>query len=368
MEGLHPYQKIKVQEITGRYLPYRTVLEFLSAGFPGPQKVHLGASVNGQPLYGVRLGRGAIRVLLWSQMHGNETTTTRAVLDLLRWLGKGEEEGASLLDALQLFFIPVLNPDGAGAYTRFNANQVDLNRDAQSQSQPESRILRQVYEDFTPHYCFNLHDQRTIFGVGQNPVPATLSFLAPAASEQRDFTPGRHKAARLIGRIAGALGHGIGVGRYDDTFNPNCVGDYFQARGTPTLLFEAGHFPGDYEREITRYHVFRALQIALLAIRDKTHEGLSLEPYLGIPENRECFVDVLVRNAHALGKGQPKGSLLGVQYEEVLQDNRIRFVPRCLPPGQLASKWGHRQFDAENPEDFSALKADAALYAILQGK
>lgn len=368
MESLHAYQEIKVQGITGRYLPYRTVEGFLATGLPESLKVPLGTSVKGRPLHGVCIGRGATRVLMWSQMHGNETTTTRAVLDLLHWLGKGGADASSLLDGLQLFVIPVLNPDGADAYTRFNANQIDLNRDAQQQSQPESRILRQVYEDFTPDYCFNLHDQRTIYGVGHQPVPATLSFLAPAANGNRDFTPGRQTAARLIGRIAADLGHGIGIGRYDDTFNPNCVGDSFQALGTPTLLFEAGHFPGDYEREITRYHVFRALAAALLAIRLKGYEEVPLGVYQNIPENRECFVDVLVRNPQALGMGHPKGSLLGVQYEEVLQENHIRFVPRRLPPAQLASKWGHRHFDAGNPEDLRALKADVALYASLQEK
>jgi hypothetical protein len=367
MDNSLPYQKFKVQEITGRYLPYAKVAGYLSAHFRGSEMVRLGASVKGQPVYGIRIGRGTTRVLLWSQMHGNESTTTRGLLDLLRWLKDGGPEGASLLHDLQVFVIPVLNPDGADAYTRFNANQADLNRDAQLQREPESRILRQVYETFAPDYCFNLHDQRTIFGVGQDPVPATLSFLAPAANEQREFTPGRCIAARLIARIAGVLGNDLGVGRYDDTFNPNCVGDTFQARATPTLLFEAGHFPGDYEREVTRYHLFRALRIALLAIRDKTHEEVSLESYLGIPENRECFVDVLISNAHALGMGHPKGSLLGVQYEEVLQDNRIRFVPRMLPPGQLASKWGHRHFDAGNPEDLRALKEDPALRVLLQG-
>jgi hypothetical protein len=35
----------------------------------------------------------------------------------------------------------------------------------------------------------------------------------------------------------------------DDSFNLNCIGDTFQAMGVPTLLFEAGHFEGDYQRE-----------------------------------------------------------------------------------------------------------------------
>ena len=37
-----------------------------------------------------------------------------------------------------------------------------------------------------------------------------------------------------------------GISRYDDQFNPNCVGDYFTKCGTPTILFEAGHYINDY--------------------------------------------------------------------------------------------------------------------------
>jgi hypothetical protein len=43
-----------------------------------------------------------------------------------------------------------------------NANEVDLNRDSQNLTQPESKVLREIFDLFQPHYCFNLHDQRTI--------------------------------------------------------------------------------------------------------------------------------------------------------------------------------------------------------------
>ena len=39
------------------------------------------------------------------------------------------------------------------------------------------------------------------------------------------------------------------VGIYDDSFNINCVGDSFQSKGVPTILFEAGHYKNDYSRE-----------------------------------------------------------------------------------------------------------------------
>jgi murein tripeptide amidase MpaA len=40
------------------------------------------------------------------------------------------ERSEKILDAFTFYCIPMLNPDGA-AYTRENANKVDLNRDSQ---------------------------------------------------------------------------------------------------------------------------------------------------------------------------------------------------------------------------------------------
>src|SRR5690606_18803559 len=99
-------------------------------------------------------GDGPIKILMWSQMHGNESTTTKAVLDLINFLLEGSEMSNSILERCTIKIIPILNPDGALAYTRVNANGIDLNRDAQNLSQPESKVLRAVFEDFGPDYCF----------------------------------------------------------------------------------------------------------------------------------------------------------------------------------------------------------------------
>jgi hypothetical protein len=57
------------------------------------------------------------------------------------------------------------------------------------------------------------------------------------------------KAIDLIANINTVLQRYIPgqIGRFDDSFNLNCIGDTFQAMGVPTLLFEAGHFEGDYQ-------------------------------------------------------------------------------------------------------------------------
>ena len=130
---------IKCNTLSGRYITQEMLTPVLE-GYPFDEVLPLGQSVAGRPISLYRKGRGQTKLLLWSQMHGNESTTTKALFDVLMML-----EGSPLLDRLSLYCIPILNPDGAMAYTRVNAAGVDLNRDALALTQPESRApcLRQ---------------------------------------------------------------------------------------------------------------------------------------------------------------------------------------------------------------------------------
>ena len=167
-ESISPYSSVVESKLAGRYITNTHIDPLLS----DYNHSIIGHSTSGLPIYRIRMGTGSTKVLMWSQMHGNESTTTKSLLDLLRFLNTNPD----WLDNLQLSIIPILNPDGAKAYTRGNANQVDLNRDAIDLSQVESRVLREEFDQFSPDYAFNLHDQRTIFGV--NGKPATVSLLA----------------------------------------------------------------------------------------------------------------------------------------------------------------------------------------------
>ncbi len=308
----------------------------------------LGHSVKGKPINGHRLGTGSKKVLLWSQMHGNESTTTRALLDLLYHLDTAP--GAALLKGLTLMIIPQLNPDGAAAYTRLNANGVDLNRDAIALKEPESRILNRVFENFTPDFCFNLHGQRTIFSAGKWGKPATLSFLSPAADEKRTITPERAKAMQLIAGINKELQPAIPdqIGRYDDTFNPNCVGDRFTSLGVPTLLFEAGHFGLDYDRNFTKEMVLKALIFALNAIHTDGYLNHTVEEYHLIPDNEKDYVDLIIQQVDVKTEdGVYKNQELAVQYREEKTDNGIYFNPVCHSFGAKLELLSHRMANAK---------------------
>ncbi|MFD1613972.1 M14 family zinc carboxypeptidase [Gelatiniphilus marinus] len=341
--------KHKENSLTHRYITNRDIKPLLDKLKDKLGIKTIGKSVLGKPIYAVKLGKGPKKILMWSQMHGNESTTTKALFDLLNTLIDANNLNY-ILEVCTLHIIPILNPDGAESYTRVNANGEDLNRDAQALTQPESKVLRAVFNSFKPHFCYNLHGQRTIFGAGKANKSATVSFLAPAQDQACSITSTRKIAMEIIAVMNRALQKEIPdqVGVYDDAFNLNCVGDTFQSQNVPTILFEAGHFHEDYAREKTREYIYTAMLESLNYIANTTVNGNLYEAYFDIPENEKCFFDVIIRNAKVVKGNKLKVEDIAIMYQEKLINGKIEFVPKIEKIKKLTQFYGHKEIDANN--------------------
>lgn len=339
------YSLLKAPELFGRYITNCDIEKCLSKFLKSVYSV-VGYSVENKPIYALRFGIGSKKVLLWSQMHGNESTTTKALFDLFKLFETKNSVSDSILNNCTLLIIPILNPDGAERYTRLNANLIDLNRDAQDLSQPESLVLRKVFEDFKPNYCFNLHGQRTIYNVGNTNVSSSVSFLSPSQDAERSLTANRKVAMEIISEINKVLQNEIpnGVARYDDGFNLNCVGDTFQNYGVPTVLFEAGHCANDYNREDVRRLMFISILIGLESISNGL-SGHNYQSYFDIPENSKQFYDIIIRNAK-LNENSLEVDI-AIQYEERLVNGNIDFIPKIESISKLDNFFGHKEIDAK---------------------
>lgn len=344
---LSKYNSLKAAALKNRYITNRCIEPLLTSLSNQFSQSVLGTSEGGMSIHGLQIGTGSKRILIWSQMHGNESTTTKALFDLFNYFELSDSK--ALLEACTLFIIPILNPDGADAYTRLNKNQVDLNRDAKVLTQSESQILRSVYKEFKPDFCFNMHGQRTIFSAGNTSNSAVLSFLSPSENDERSLTTTRQKSMEVIQVMNSALQQYLPnqIGRYDDGYNDNCVGDYFQTQGTPTVLFEAGHFPEDYNREETRKFMALALMSALDYVANNFVSGIDYKSYFDIPENDKLFYDVIVRKAQLSSHNPEIFNDIGIQYTEVLVSGSIVFKPKIVFVGDLKSKQGHFEIDAD---------------------
>jgi hypothetical protein len=335
--------------IKGRYLTLDSIKPLLERINIKKDIKIIGESVLGEPIYSYQVGTGKTKIFLWSQMHGNESTTTKALFDFINILNNETDLAKQLLTAFTFYAIPMLNPDGAKLYTRANANEVDLNRDSQNLTQPESKVLRAAFEEFKPHYCFNLHDQRTIFGVSDTGKPATMSFLAPSFNEEREINTPRLQAINLIAGINDLLQQYIPgqVGRFDDSFNINCIGDTFQYLGVPTLLFEAGHFQGDYLREETRKFVFMALVSSFMILNENDVVSNGIDKYLNIPQNKVVFYDFKYKNVKINYDGIEIITNFAAQYREELIEGQICFNAYIIEVGDLENYFGHYEYDAK---------------------
>lgn len=327
------YKTIKERSIIGRQTTPQQVFGLCEASWASMEV--LGKSVQKRPVYSLGAGNGPKKVLLWTQMHGNEPTATGAVFDLLNFLGNppaGFEDFAErVLREFHLKIIPMLNPDGAVLYRRTNALDIDLNRDALSLSAPESRLLFSVAADFAPHYCFNLHDQRNIYNVSGTGKTATMSFLAPAEDVFRQVTPGRRQAMAIIHAMNRHVQQIIPgrVGRYSDEFYPTATGDNFQKKGYVTMLIESGAYPRDPERQVARFCNFVGILCALEFLMDSEYPDAGWEDYSTIPPNDMKMMDVIVRDVTvSLGDFWTKTDI-GIMLVEKPSEDRSKMERRA---------------------------------------
>ena len=155
----------------------RTALVLLAAAFvlaaPSPaaaRRVHLGLSVDGRPIVAEELGdpRSARKVLVVGCIHGNEP----AGIAIAGALARGTAPAG-----VDLWIVPVLNPDGVAAGTRGNAHGVDLNRNfpwrwqplggifysgPRSISEPESRLAYRLILRLRPRVSIWFHQHEDV--------------------------------------------------------------------------------------------------------------------------------------------------------------------------------------------------------------
>ncbi len=287
-------------------------LEKLSREYPGLFRVAgEGRSGEGRRLALLALGRGPLKVLLWSQMHGDEPTATSALVDLLSFLGKKRGSAAEerLLSSLTIYLLPMLNPDGAERGTRRNAQGIDINRDALRLATPEGRFLKEVRDRFRPSLGYNLHNLSPLTRAGPNGEQVALAFLSVAGDEAETETEGRRTTKRLAVFLRDALAPWAAgkLARYDADYTARAFGDAMTRWGTATLLIETGGLGGPDEAATLVRLNFTALLGSLLALADGAIDSLDPKAYDALPlVVREGFVDVLIREATVLnGAGLP---------------------------------------------------------------
>ncbi len=307
------YENFRYSMIPARNLRIEHVVEMLGdlkKQFPDVfQYDTLGQSVQKRPVYLVRLGTGPTKILLWSQMHGDEPTATAALFDVFYYLMKNGEQPfvRDILEKTTLLAVPMLNPDGAEKFTRRNAQGLDVNRDARDRQSPEGQLLFHLKETYKPEFGFNLHDQNARITVGKTHQLAALALMAPPFDSDNNDNPVRIRAKKIVSVIYRALGPFLygHISKYNADYMPRSFGDSMQDWGVSTVLIESG---GWYQNryEFLQKMNFIALMASFHAIATGNYEQANPALYDLLPENGRRLYDLLIKNVTVMdGTGIP---------------------------------------------------------------
>jgi hypothetical protein len=312
-----------------------------------------GQSVQGRSIHHLTLGKGKTKVLLWSQMHGDEATATMALFDLFNFLSADDKFNSlkeNLLSKLELHIVPMLNPDGAEIWTRTNNMKIDINRDAENLATPEARTLMDLAKKIKPDFGFNLHDQSSYYAAGKNTAnPATISFLAPAFNVAKDMNPTRTRAVQVIAAMNNGIQHMIPnkVAKYNDTFDSRCFGDTFQSMGISAILIESGGYPDDPDKQVIRKVNFYAILTALTAIADETYSHEAVNSYWNLPNNANNLHNIILRNAAIKVDGTPVRTSLAINRAQRTSTDALTFnyIGQIVKTEKLDSVFAYQDLD-----------------------
>jgi hypothetical protein len=311
-----------------------------------------GQSVEGRDIFLLSIGRGKSKVFLWSQMHGDETTATMALFDVFNFFQVNDglhDIKKTILDSLTIYFMPMVNPDGAEVYQRRTSYEIDINRDVNRQQTPEGVILRKTFERLKADFGFNLHDQSTRYAVGNTANSAALAFLAPSLDHEKSIDSVRDNSMKLICELYGMLNHFIPghIAKYSDDYEPRAFGDNFQKWGTSTVLVESGIWKDDTDGQFIRKLNFMSFITSFYSIATKSYKHESAKTYDQIPENEERFFDLILRNLNYKKNDDKIIIDLGINRNEISYNDAKDFYysSSVEDVGDLSVFYGFEDFD-----------------------
>jgi len=176
---------------------------------PACQSFIAGYSVQNRKIQYFVMGTGDDVVFIMGVIHGDEpasATLVNATLEHLR-------SNPQLLNGRKVILMPVANPDGLAANTRFNARGIDLNRNFEAVnrinkpqygtaglSEPESVIIKELLLKYNPDRILSLHQPF-----------ACIDYDGPAADIALKMSQYCDLEVKKLGARPGSLGSYAGV-------------------------------------------------------------------------------------------------------------------------------------------------------------
>jgi protein MpaA len=207
----------------------------------------IGYSVKGRPIVAYYYGSGSTTILFTGNIHGNERS---AYQTMLGWAANLDTNAYKIPAGKQVVIVPTANPDGYATNSRYNANNVNVDRNfptsdwssdidtgsgtmaggggSAPSSEPETRALINLTSQLNPRVEVSFHSQGRL--VGANDYADSRSIADAYASLVGYSTMFGSSAEDLMGYSF--------TGEYEDWIG--------ERLGKPAILIELPSSSGNY--------------------------------------------------------------------------------------------------------------------------
>lgn len=210
----------------------------------------LATSAGGRTVHALRIGSGAGRpaVLLTGAHSGVETASREAALIVAREVAASTDpDVAAFLAERALWIVSTLNPDGRVLNSRYNANGIDLNRDALQVTQPETRGLAQLFRDHSPIAYIDGHENIPGDGFASVEYESAMGGCVPPSTHAYGITAAQRSY------IPDLTAAGVGNAWYTSVYyHPQIAHLALGLTGCPTALVETTSVAATFEARVDR--------------------------------------------------------------------------------------------------------------------
>lgn len=228
----------------------------LTATPPASHEQIIGYSVQGRAISAYRIGDGPLKVVLVGDIHGEFEANTYLLAEqlLAHFLAHPGEVPAEV----SLWIIPTMNPDGLATGHRWNANDVDLNRNADTDLDgcagndwsPDTIGLEGPHPGAGGEYPFSEPEARAVRDFLDDAQVAV--FYHSAAEAIFADTCKRHApSARLAEAISAGTGYPVPEEGWPGYPITGDFGDYLAGEGVAAVTVElTGHEDPEFDRNL----------------------------------------------------------------------------------------------------------------------
>jgi len=216
----------------------------------------IGSSVEGRPLTAFGLGQGEIKVILVGDIHGGFEANTYELARQL--LAHFEAHPGEVPASVSLWILPTMNPDGLETNHRWNANDVDLNRNADTDLDgcagndwsPDTVGYEGLHPGAGGAYPFSEPETRALRDFAAD-AHIVILYHSAFGAIFRDTCQRHEPTARLAEALAAGSGYPVSTEGWTGYPITGDYGDYLAGEGVAAVTVElTDHDDPEFERNL----------------------------------------------------------------------------------------------------------------------